>query len=94
MIRAVGVVSRLEWKPEVEFPLLKQGSDLMNETLTNYDEVELEFGRRPCLLRMLKADRFQSFDMQECVINRSAYRMAMPPPIMNHTLTAKECSPG
>lgn len=89
----MGVVSPLVWKPEVEFPLVKQGSDLMNETLINYDEVVRDFGQRPCLLRMLKAHRFQSFDTQECVMNRSAYRLVMPLPPMNHTLTAKECSP-
>ena len=93
MLRAVGVSSYIAWKPQVEFPLVKQGSDLMNETLTNYNEVELAFGERPCLLRMLKAYRFQSFNVQECVMNRSA-RVPVPPvPPMNNTLTAKECNP-
>lgn len=93
VLRAVGVSSYIAWKPQVEFPLVKQGSDLMNETLTNYNEVELAFGERPCLLRMLKAHRFQSFNVKECVMNRSA-RVPVPPvPPMNNTLTAKECNP-
>ena len=65
----------------------------MNETLANYDEVESEFAERPCLLRMLKAYRFQSFEMQECIMNRSAPRAIVPIRITNYSLTAKECSP-
>ena len=60
---------------------------------TNYDEVELAFEQRPCLSRMLAASEYQSFHLQECVMNRSAHPPLAAVQPTNKTLTPEECSP-